>query len=327
MENWCNKRVLVTGGSGFIGSHLVGKLVEAGARVRVVGRKQKDVWHPDESIRKQVSYLQGDLKSINICLAACQEVEVLFHLAAVVGGIGYNFPHPATLYAENLLPGISLLTEAQKMSVQRVILVSSACVYPRNARIPTPEEDGFLEDPEEGNLGYGWGKRALELYGRFLMREFSSPIVMVRPFNAYGPRDDFSKEKSHVIPALFKKALAVSSSMEIWGDGKPTRAFVYVDDIVRGLLLAAEKGPLGVPMNLGTEEEVSIGELARKILDVCGVQKVLKFDPTKPGGQPRRTCDTTKAQQLIGFRAEVSLEEGLRRTHEWISKHPEVLSL
>lgn len=326
MGFWKNRQALVTGGTGFIGSHLVEHLVAQGAKVCVVGRHAPKCWHPDPSICRAVEYFGGDLSDALFCERACRRQEIILHLAATVGGIGYNFPHPATLFYENVLPGVQLLHAAQRAGVEKILLVSSACVYPRDARIPTPEEDGFLQDPEKGNLGYGWGKRVLEVYGKLLVREFGMFVVIVRPYNAYGPRDDFSPVTSHVIPALFRKALEPGDELAVWGDGTPTRSFVYVEDIVHGFLLAAERGPIADPINLGTEEEVSIAEVAHLILEVCGVKKRLRFDRSKPGGQPRRTCDISRAVRTLGFRAEVPLRKGLQLTVNWLRKHPEALT-
>lgn len=325
MDFWKQKKVLVTGGTGFIGSHLVEALLTRGAVIRVVGRRSATRWHSRREVVDSVEYVSGDLRDASVCGRTCEGCGIILHLAAVVGGIGYNFPHPATLFIENVLPGLQFLEAARKAQAERILLVSSACVYPRDARIPTLEEDGFRGDPEEGNLGYGWGKRSLEVYGRMMVREFGSQLVIARPYNAYGPRDDFSTATSHVIPALLRKALAPGDEMVVWGDGTPTRSFVYVADIVEGLLLAAERGPVGDPVNLGTEEEVSIGDLARRVLNACGVSKALRFDASKPGGQPRRTCDTSKAFRTIGYRAAVPLSEGLARTVKWLRENPAVL--
>jgi GDP-L-fucose synthase len=325
MNHWKGRRVLVTGGSGFVGSHLVERLADAGADVRVTGRRDANAWHPIPAIRSGVEYRQGDLAGAEFCAQACAGRETVLHLAAVVGGIGFNAPHPALLFSENVIPGVQLLRAAQAAGAERILLTSSACVYPRDARIPTPEEDGFREDPEQGNLGYGWGKRSLEVFARMIALEHSASVAIARAYNAFGPRDDFSPATSHVIPALLRKAMAPGRELQVWGDGTPTRSFVYVDDIVRGLLVTAERGPVADPVNLGTREEVSVADLTHAVMEACGVKKEIVFDPSKPGGQPRRTCDVTKAERLIGWMAEVPLREGLARTVTWLRENPQVL--
>jgi GDP-L-fucose synthase len=325
MTYWPGRRVLVTGGSGFVGSHLVERLLEAGAEVRVTGRRDRSTWHPVTRVREAVDYRQGDLVDPSFAASACQGGDSVLHLAAVVGGIGFNAPHPALLFAENVVPGVILLRAAQAAGAERILLTSSACVYPRGARIPTPEDDGFRDDPEEGNIGYGWGKRSLEVFARMLALEHGTSVAIARAYNAFGPRDDFSPATSHVIPALLRKAMAPGDELHVWGDGTPTRSFVYVDDIVRGLLVSAERAPIADPLNLGTSEEISIADLTRAVMEACGVQKRIVFDPTKPGGQPRRTCDVTKAERLIGWTAEIRLDVGLARTVAWLRENPAVL--
>jgi GDP-L-fucose synthase len=325
MNYWLGRRVLVTGGTGFVGSHLVERLLEAGSEVRVTGRRDRSIWHPVSRAREAADYRQGDLGDAAFAASACQGRDTILHLAAVVGGIGFNAPHPALLFADNVVPGVILLRAAQAAGAERILLTSSACVYPRDARIPTPEEDGFVDDPERGNLGYGWGKRSLEVFARMIALEHGTSVAIARAYNAFGPRDDFSPATSHVIPALLRKALAAEDELHVWGDGTPTRSFVYVDDIVRGLLVAAERAPVADPVNLGTREEVSVAVLTQSIMQACGVKKRIVFDPTKPGGQPRRTCDVTKAERLIGWKAEVPLAEGLARTVEWLRANPAVL--
>jgi GDP-L-fucose synthase len=325
MSYWLSRRVLVTGGSGFVGSHLVERLVEAGADVRATGRRDRGSWHPVPAIRSSVDYRQGDLADPQFSAHSSEGRDIVLHLAAVVGGIGFNAPHPALLFSENVIPGVQLLRAAQAAGAERILLTSSACVYPRDARIPTPEEDGFRDDPEQGNIGYGWGKRSLEVFGRMIALEHGTSVAIARAYNAFGPRDDFSPATSHVIPALLRKALTPGDELHVWGDGTPTRSFVFVDDIVRGLLVSAERGPVADPVNLGTREEVSVADLTRMVMDACGVQKRIVFDPTKPGGQPRRTCDVAKAERLIGWKAEVPLREGLARTVAWLRENPQVL--
>jgi GDP-L-fucose synthase len=196
-------------------------------------------------------------------------------------------------------------------------------VYPRACTIPTPETEGFSGTPEETNEGYGWAKRMAEFEAAAVHKEFGLRVAIARPYNAYGPRDDFDPETSHVIPALIRKALSGQDPLEVWGDGTQTRAFLYVEDFVRGLLEVAERYAECDPVNLGADEEVSIGDLARMIVELCGSRARLRFETGAPKGQPRRNCDTAKAREKLAFSAKVPLREGLRRTIEWYRRRLE----
>jgi GDP-L-fucose synthase len=183
--------------------------------------------------------------------------------------------------------------------------------------VPTPEEDGFVDDPEPTNLGYGWAKRALEVQSRCYSREFPMKICIARPYNAYGPRDDFDWETSHVIPALIRKVIEKQDPLKVWGDGSQTRSFLYVSDFVAGLMLTLERQPTCEPINIGSDEEVTIADLVRHIVRLAGDEVRIEFSPERPGGQPRRIGDYARARTLLGFRVAVPLVEGLRRTIDW----------
>lgn len=314
---WRGKAVLVTGAAGFIGSHLVEALVDCGARVRAVGRSRRRFEAALLERAREVEFLEGDLMDSTFAAAASAGIEVVCHLAARVAGVAYNTSRPATMLTENAVLGLQVMAAAARARVERVLCMSSACVYRAGCAIPTPESEGFLDDPEPTNFGYGWAKRFLEVQASAYQREFGMKVAIVRPYNTFGPRDDFAWQTSHVIPALIRKVMDGSDPVVVWGDGTQTRSFLYVSDLVEGLLLALERYPVGDPVNLGTDEEVTIAELARMILEFSGRTPRLVFDASRPVGQRRRHGDLTKAREQLGFTPRVALREGLHQTIQW----------
>lgn len=319
MNFFQNKLVLVTGGPGFIGSHLVESLVKLKAKVTVPSRQP----HPGflAPVLSKINLLNGDLKNPHFTDKILLDQDYVFHLAAHVGGIHYNKAHPATLLHENLLPTVNLLHSAREKKIKKILLVSSACVYPRFCTIPTPESEGFKDEPEPTNYGYGWSKRFAEVLAKTYYHEFKLPVVIVRPYNAYGPRDNFDPAQSHVIPALVKRICDGEDPFVVWGDGSPTRSFIYVTDIVAGMLAAMEKQSRPDPINLGTTEEISIKDLAALIIKLAKTKTQIKFDQTKPNGQPRRNCDTTKAKKLLNFSPKIKLSQGLPEVIRYYRQH------
>ena len=303
MSFYQNKSIFVTGGSGFIGSHLVKALKQKKAKLTAPTRKQLDL---------------SDKKAVN---KAFQKVDYLFHLAAHVGGIHYNNAHPATLLYQNLLPTLNVLEAARLNKVKRVLIVSSACVYPRHCSVPTPESEGFLDHPEPTNFGYGWSKRIAEVLAQTYSQEHGMKIGIVRPYNVYGPGDNFDPKQSHVVPALIKKVCDGQNPLVVWGDGSATRSFIYVDDVVKGMMLALEIYPKPDPINLGTTEEISIKDLSQLIIKLAGSKATIKFDKSKPNGQPRRNCDTKKASRLLNFKATTKLVKGLPKAIKYYQDH------
>lgn len=315
---WDRKAVLVAGGGGFVGSHLVERLLaETRARVTVADRMSQERRRNLAAVIKDVRVLDLDLRQPAAARRACRGQEVVLDLAAKVAGVGYNASHHATMFRENMRLALNLLEGARLAGARRFLAVSSACVYRRDCPIPTPESEGFVGAPEQTNEGYGWAKRMTEYLGSAYAREFGLEVAIARPYNAYGPRDHFESERSHVIAALIRRVCAGEDPLLVWGDGAATRSFLYVDDFARGLLDMTERYARAEPLNLGSDEEVTIRELARSILRLAGSRARLSFDPSQPAGQPRRACDGSKARRAIGFRARVRLEEGLRRTIAW----------
>ncbi len=317
------KRVVsVTGGTGFVGSHLVEQLLALDAKPIVItrGRGGNFLKH----VMSRIELRQCDLESYNCVREALEGTSVVLNLAARVAGLEYNSKHSATVFHQNMLIFLNVIKAAQNQQVDRFLVTSSACVYPRDCRIPTPEEDGVVGEPEPTNSGYGWAKRMEEYLGARYADEFGLSVAVARPYNAYGPRDNFDRATSHVIPALIRKAFESSDGLlRVWGDGSHSRSFLYVDDFARGLLEVAARYPKADPVNLGSPEETTIRELAGLIAGL--VSKVRgsaiepRFDPQGLTGQPRRSCDITKANRVLGFSARTSLAEGLKRTVEWFA--------
>lgn len=315
MKNfWSNKKVLVTGGSGFIGSHVSELLVKKGARVSILDHIKKE---NIKSIINQVKLIDGNIDNLKTDIETCRGQDVVINMAARVGGIEYNKTHQGSILRENLLIACNMIEAVRIAKVERFMEVSSACIYPKDAIIPTPEDEGFKGEPEPTNGGYGWGKRMGELLARYYQEQYNMKIGIVRPYNCYGPRDHFDPKVSHVIPALIKRVLDGEDPLVIWGSGNQTRAFLYADDLAEGILLATEKYCVADPINLGTDEEISIKDLINLILNLTGFKRKIVFDTTKPDGSPRRNSDNKKAKKLIDFSAKIKLEDGLRKTLDW----------
>lgn len=318
---WKNKNVLVTGGTGFIGSHLVEKLVSRDARVRVLDRISSGEAKYIDYLKHDVEFIRGDCADGSTAYKASRNMDIVMNLAARVGGIEYNRTHQATMLRDNTAISLSMIEAARKANVERFLVVSSACVYPHDAKVPTPETEGMRGEPEETNGGYGWAKRMAETLGKYYAQEFRMKVGIVRPYNAYGPRDHFDPNSSHVIPALIKRVMEGENPVTVWGSGNQTRAFLYVEDFAEGLIQAIEKYPVPDPVNIGTDEEVSIADLVRLIIRVSGRKTAVKFDTSKPDGSPRRNSDNTKAKEQVGFTAKISLTEGLQKTLLWYKAH------
>ncbi len=298
-------RILVTGGGGFLGSHLVERLEHDGHDVFVARRREYDLTRWDD-----VERLFDDA-----------EPEGVFHLAAEVGGIGANRANPGRYWYSNLMMGAHVLELSRLHAVRKLLIVGTVCVYPKDAPVPFREEELWDGYPEETNAPYGTAKRALLVGGQAYREQYGLDTVYLMPTGLYGPRDNFDLETSHVLPALIRKMLEADDEIVLWGDGSPTREFLYVDDCVAALLLAFERYDGGEPVNIGTGEEISIRDLAELIAAKTGFEGHIVWDTSKPNGYPRRKLDTTRAEELFGFRAQVGLEEGIERTIAWYREH------
>lgn len=316
---WTQKKVLVTGGAGFIGGHLVERLLSLGAHVTVadnIDRSSKS--RPNDD---RVRLLKVDLSGPNACEQACEDVDVVFNGAAKVAGVGYNSAHPGEMFHQNALINLNMLEAARKKDVGRYVVFSSACVYQHDVPIPTAEENGFIGDPEPTNFGYGWAKRLAEVQARAYASEYGMRVSIIRPYNSYGPWDHFEDSAGHVIPSLIRKINSDPRELVVWGSGGQRRSFVYVSDLVEGLVLSPERYPVAEPINIGTDEETTISDLVDSIMKISGKHIPVKYDLTKPEGQLRRRPDLSKAKRLLGYSPKVTLKEGLGLTLQWYGKH------
>jgi GDP-L-fucose synthase len=318
------RSVAVTGGSGFIGSHVVEQLLQLDAKPIVVSRRPRGSFL--EHRTENVEFRPCDLESYEATHQALQGVSVVLNVAAKVAGLEYNSKHSASIFQSNMLMFLNVIKAAQQLNIDRFLVTSSACVYPRACSIPTPEGEGFAGEPEPTNSGYGWAKRMEEYLGAQYAREFGLSVAIARPYNAYGPRDNFDPATSHVIPALIRKAFETTDGyLNVWGDGSHSRSFLYVEDFARGLLEVTARYAKADAVNLGADEEVTIRDLARQIAEMVsetrGVNVQPRFEPAGLTGQPRRRCDTSKASRLLDFRPRVHLRQGLQRTVQWFAEH------
>lgn len=318
---WKDKKVLVTGGTGFIGSHVVESLVNKNANVTVLDHIKNGQIKSISYLKDKVKFIAGDCTDLNDAKNACRNQEVVINMAARVGGNEYNKKHQALILRENLLIASQMLEAAKENRVERFLVVSTACVYSQSCKVPTPEEEGFKDEPEPINGGYGWAKRMAEKLGMYYAEQYGMKIGIVRPYNSYGPRDHFDPKVSNVIPALIKRVFDRENPLVVWGSGKQTRAFVFVEDLARGILEAIKKYPVADPINLGTDEEVTITDLVKKIVRISNMQSKIVFDTSKPDGAPRRNSDNRKAKEKLGFQVAITLEEGLKKTIDWYQEN------
>ena len=298
-------KTLVTGAGGFLGSHLVERLEAEGHDVFAAHRAQYDLTRGEDAVR-----LFGDARP-----------ELVFHLAAEVGGIGANRANPGRYWYANLMMGAHVLELARQHDVAKLVTVGTVCVYPKHAPVPFREEDVWNGYPEETNAPYGTAKRALLVGGQAYREQYGLNAIYLMPTGLYGPGDNFDLETSHVLPALIRKMLDATGEVVLWGDGSPTREFLYVDDCVDALLLAADRYDGADPVNIGTGEEIAIRDLAALVAEVTGYDGRITWDTSKPNGYPRRKLDTTRARELFGFEARTRLRDGLERTVAWYREH------
>jgi GDP-L-fucose synthase len=314
MAFWAERTVLVTGGAGFLGTHVVMKIQTHGCQAVIVPRSR-----------------ELDLREKAAILSLFEQVkpDLVIHLAAVVGGIGANRQHPGQFFYDNAIMGLQLMEQARLFGVAKFVVIGTVCAYPKFTPVPFQETYLWNGYPEETNAPYGLAKKMLLVQAQAYRQEYGFNAIYLLPVNLYGPGDNFDPETSHVIPALIRKCLeAVEGGQEevvVWGTGQASREFLYVEDAAEAIVLAAEHYDDPEPVNLGSRREISIKELVELIADLTGFKGRLVWDTTKPDGQPRRCLDTTHAEQSFGFRAQTDFREGLRRTIDWY-KHRRTLA-
>jgi GDP-L-fucose synthase len=313
---WTNKRVIVTGGAGFLGSFVIEKLKARGATDIFIPRIENYNLVDSGAIRR----LYADtLKGIDP-----QDV-VVIHLAANVGGIGANREHPAEFFYDNLMMGVELIHQAYKNGIGKFVAIGTVCAYPKFTPVPFKEEDLWIGYPEETNAPYGLAKKMMLVQAQAYRQQYGFNAIFLLPVNLYGPRDNFNLQSSHVIPALIRKAVEAQAHGEkelpVWGDGSPTREFLYVEDAADAIVTAAERYNGSEPVNLGSGYEISIKDLSEMIVRMTGFEGRLVWQTDKPNGQPRRGLDVSRAREYFGWSAQVSFDEGIRRTIEWFKKN------
>ena len=299
------KKILVTGGSGFLGSRIVKLLKENGVEKIVVPRSDS-----------------CDLRISENCTRITKDIDIVFHAAGNVGGIGYNKDHPASVFFDNIMMDTLMMEESRKNGVEKFIAIGTVCSYPKFAAVPFSEEQIWEGYPEETNASYGLSKKMMMVQSDAYRQQYNFKSMVLVQTNLYGPKDNFDPNTSHVIPALIKKIydakVSGKSEIELWGDGSPSRDFLYVDDASRAAILAAEKYEKSEPINIGSGKEITIKQLAELVRKLMNAENIsIKWNIEKPGGQPRRCLDIEKAKKEMGFMPIVSMEEGLKRTIDW----------
>ena len=312
---WNEKSVCVTGGAGFLGAAIVNKLLERGCT--------------DVAIPRRSEYDLRILDAVQQLYAEAQP-DIVIHLAANVGGIGANSARPAEFFYDNLMMGVQLMHEAWRSGVKKFVAVGTVCAYPKFTRVPFCEDDLWDGYPEETNAPYGLAKKMMLVQSQSYRKQYGFNSIFLMPANIYGPGDNFAPETSHVIPALIRKCSDArnngSDQVVVWGDGSPTREFIYVDDAAEGVLLAGEHYDSIEPVNIGSGIDISIKELAEKIVQLTGFEGDLIWDSTKPNGQPVRRLDVSRALEQFGFRARTGFNEGLSRTVDWYLAREDLLT-
>ena len=311
MSFWKNKKILITGGHGFLGKHLVNELI-----------KEKNV--PEQNIKIPMEK-DCDLREWDNCMRAVADVDVVIHLAAKVGGIGFNKKYPGELFYDNAIMSIQMMEAARKANVRKYVAIGTVCAYPKFTPIPFNEEDIWNGYPEETNAPYGIAKKIQLVQVQSYKLQYGFNSIFLLPVNLYGPGDNFHLENSHVIPALIRKFVEAKRNGKkrviVWGTGEASREFLYVRDAAKGILLAAEKYNNSAPVNLGAGNEIKIKDLVYLIRTMVGFTGEIVWEKSKPDGQPRRMLDTSRAEREFGFKAKTPLELGLSETIEWYERH------
>jgi GDP-L-fucose synthase len=311
LEGWPNLRVMVTGGGGFLGKAVV-------ARLRAAGVPKDDIFVP-----RSKDYDLRDAEGVSDALAD-SEAQVVIHLAAVVGGIGANRENPGRFFYENAAMGIALMEQSRLAGVRKFVQIGTVCSYPKFTPVPFREDDLWNGYPEETNAPYGLAKKMLLVQGQAYRQQYGFDVIHLIPVNLYGPGDNFNPASSHVIPALIKKCVdareAGEDHIDVWGTGAASREFLYVDDAAEGIVLGTERYEGEDPVNLGVGQEITIRELVELIVKLTRFGGEIRWDPSKPDGQPRRALDTSRARERFGFVARTPFEDGLRATVEWYER-------
>jgi GDP-L-fucose synthase len=314
MGFWDDKKILLTGGAGFLGSSIVEQLKKRGVESSAI-----------EIPRSSTT----DLRTWENCVKSVENKDIVIHLAAKVGGIGFNQRYPGELFFDNAIMGIQLIEAARQAGVEKCVILGTVCAYPKFTPVPFREENLWNGYPEETNAPYGLAKKMLLVQSQAYRQQYGFNSIYLLPVNLYGPRDNFNPESSHVIPALIKKFTeAVRDQepvVEVWGTGSASREFLYVDDAARAIVMAAERYNKSDPVNIGAGNEISIKDLVNIIARHTGFQGKIHWDTSKPDGQPRRGLDVSRAEKEFGFKAEIPFEEGLKRTIEWYKENSEEL--
>ena len=304
--NLATKRICVTGGAGFLGTHLIRRLKEHGAREIFVPQ------YPEYDLVREADIIR---------MIDTAKPDIIIHLAAKVGGIGANREKPGEFFYDNLMMGVQLIHQSWMKGVEKFVAIGTICAYPKYTPIPFKEEDLWNGYPEETNAPYGLAKKMLLVQSQSYREQYGYNSIFLLPVNLYGPGDNFNPASSHVIPALIRKYLEAkeqgASEIVAWGDGSPTREFIYVEDAAEGITLATERYNSSEPVNIGSSFEISIKDLTETIARLTGFNGTIRWDTSKPNGQPRRKLDTTRAREAFGFEAKTDFEDGLKRTIDW----------
>lgn len=308
--DWAGKRICVTGGAGFLGTHLIDDLQRRGAENIFVPTIEKYDLVDRDAIQR---------------LLTDSDPDVIIHLAAHVGGIGANLEHPAEFFYDNLMMGVQLMHQAYEVGVEKFVAIGTVCAYPKFTPVPFKEDDLWIGYPEETNAPYGLAKKMLLVQSQAYRDQYGFNSIFLLPVNLYGPGDNFDPRSSHVIPALIRKCVEAKESGQdhivVWGDGSPTREFIYVKDAAKGIALATENYNESKPVNIGSGFEISIKDLVNKIAKMTGFEGELVWDTSKPNGQPRRALDISRAREKFGFVAKTDFDEGLQETIDWFLEH------
>jgi GDP-L-fucose synthase len=310
MSFWSDKTILITGGAGFFGSQVVNQLLQKGVEKEMIRiPRSRDI----------------DLRKWENCVQVVKDTDIVIHLAAKVGGIGFNQAYPAQLFYDNAIMGIQMIEAARQENVDKCVIVGTICAYPKFTPVPFREDDLWNGYPEETNAPYGLAKKMLLVQSQAYRQEYGFNSIYLLPVNLYGPGDNFDPASSHVIPALIKKFTDAKREkkpfVEVWGTGKASREFLYVDDAARGIILATERYNKSEPVNLGAGMEITIRDLVALIRELTDYPGEIRWDTTKPDGQPKRSLDVSRAKREFGFEAQMPFREGLKRTIAWYEKH------